>query len=220
MDIEVFNKKLSMLTEVYGKVSEDRATVYYLTLGDLTEKQFHTGIVRLLQEREFTNFPTPAEIRKYALGLKDEDIKTRIDIAKQKLRRAISTYGAYQTVAFDDPGIHAVIDSIDARWYGICTMSLDNYKNFFEFTFDRVYRAFLQSPYQVNTSFIGIHDKENREGNLIVVGDKKKFLNWSGKIRGLPDLLSGPSEKYHAIEAKSNRDITKIQKVSEIKLQI
>ena len=202
MDIEVFNEKFDMLTEMYGKIPEARASIYYLTLSDLTEKQFHTGIVRLLQERVFTNFPAPADIRKYALGLKDDDIKTRIDIAKQKLRRAISAYGAYQSVGFDDPGIHAVINSVDGGWHGICTMPLENYKNFFEFTFDRVYRAFLQSPYQVNTNFIGMHDRENNGNNLIVVGDRKKFLNWSGKIQKLPDLLGGPSEKYHAIEVK------------------
>ena len=202
MDIEVFNRKLSMLTEVYGKISEDRATVYFLTLGDLTEKQFHTGIVRLLQEREYPSFPAPAEIRKYALGLKDEDIKTRVDIAKQKLRKAITVYGAFLTVGFDDPGIHAVINSVDNGWYGICTMLIDDYKNFFEFTFERVYRAFLQSPYQVNVGFLGLHDRENNDNNLIVVGDRKKFLNWSRKVQKLPDLLGGPSEKYHAIEVK------------------
>lgn len=101
MEMKQFNEIFSILTEVYGKITEAKATVYYLALQDLTEKELQTGLVRLIREREFTNFPSPAEIRKFALGIKDQDIETRIHLAKEKLKNAIKKYGAYQTVAFD-----------------------------------------------------------------------------------------------------------------------
>ena len=152
MTLQEFNEIFELFIVYYEPkiMPKKKQETYFLGLQDMSYTQFKTAYVRIIQDREFTNMPSVAEIRKYAQGLKKDDIETRIQVAKQKLKLAVKTYGAYETVAFDDPAIHAVIDSIEGGWLGLCKMPLKEYYNFFEFSFEKVYRAYLYMPYQEN----------------------------------------------------------------------
>lgn len=209
MNLNEFNEIFELVMEYYRKndkkqenfdIPPKKKVIYFQALEDLTAEQFRLGFIRIIQDREYTNLPSVAEIRKYALGLKEDDISARTELAKQKLKKAIQLYGAYQTIAFDDPGIHAVIDSVENNWEGICKMPLEKYEDFFEFTFTRIYKAYLRLPYQVNKSFLGIYDKTNEKENLLVIGNKQKYLNWTVEIQSTLNLLTGTNDKYNAIE--------------------
>ena len=199
MTLQEFNIVFKKFVDYYGtdKLTKEKQELYYLALKDLSKEDFLNGFIRLLRDREYTNFPSIAEIRKYSLWLKEQDIETRIHIAKEKLKVAIKVYGAYQTVGFDDPNIHAVID-IFCFLFQVCTMNAADLEKFITFEFKKVYKAYLQVSYNINSKYLGIHDKENEKENLIVIGNQEQYLEWNRKNTGNINLL-GNNEKFKTI---------------------
>ena len=199
MTLQEFNSIFKRFVDYYGteKLSKEKQEIYFLALKDLSKEEFQTGFIRIVKDRKYTNFPSIAEIRKYSLWLKEQDVETRIHIAKEKLKAAIKVYGAYQTVGFDDPNIHAVIDSLGG-WLQVCTMDMEDLDKFITFEFKKVYKAYLQVSYNINSKYLGIHDKENEKENLIVVGNQEQYLEWNRKNTGNINLL-GNKEKFKTI---------------------
>lgn len=200
MILQEFNIVFKKFVDYYGsdKLTKEKQELYFLALKDLSKEDFLNGFVRLLRDREYTNFPSIAEIRKYSLWLKEEDVEARIHLAKEKLKLAIKVFGAYQTVAFDDPNIHAVIDSLGG-WLKVCTMNLEELEKFITFEFKKIYKAYLKVSYHINSRYTGIHDLENNQENLIVVGDENQYLNWKRKNDKVPSLFQ-KNIKYKAID--------------------
>lgn len=199
MILQEFNSIFKRFVDYYGteKLSKEKQEIYFLALKDLSKEEFQTGFIRIVKDREYTNFPSIAEIRKYSLWLKEQDVETRIHIAKEKLKVAIKVYGAYQTVGFDDPNIHAVIDSLGG-WLQVCTMNVEDLDKFITFEFKKVYKAYLQVSYNINSKYLGIHDKENEKENLIVIGNQEQYLEWNRKNTKNINLLEN-NEKFKTI---------------------
>ena len=184
MNLQEFNIVFKKIVDYYGnsKLTKEKQELYYLALRDLSKEEFLNGFIRMIRDREYTNFPSIAEIRKYGLWLKEEDVEVRIHIAKEKLKQAIKVFGAYQSVAFDDPNIHAVIDSLGG-WVKVCMMKEEELEKFITFEFRKIYKVYLRSSYNINSRYTGLHDKENNNESLIVIGNKNQYLEWSKKYK-------------------------------------
>ena len=200
MNLQEFNIVFKKIVDYYGssKLTKEKQELYYLALKDLSKEEFLNGFIRMIRDREYTNFPSIAEIRKYGLWLKEEDVEVRIHIAKEKLKQAIKVFGAYQSVAFDDPNIHAVIDSLGG-WVKVCMMKEEELEKFITFEFRKIYKVYLRSSYNINSRYTGLHDKENNNESLIVIGNKNQYLEWSKKNVNFPDLL-GDNRKIKLID--------------------
>ena len=200
MNLQEFNIVFKKIVDYYGssKLTKEKQELYYLALKDLSKEEFLNGFIRMIRDREYTNFPSIAEIRKYGLWLKEEDVEVRIHIAKEKLKQAIKVFGAYQSVAFDDPNIHAVIDSLGG-WVKVCMMKEEELEKFITFEFRKIYKVYLRSSYNINSRYTGLHDKENNNESLIVIGNKNQYLEWSKKNVNFPDLL-GDDKKIKLID--------------------
>ena len=200
MNLQEFNIVFKKIVDYYGnsKLTKEKQELYYLALKDLSKEEFLNGFIRMIRDREYTNFPSIAEIRKYGLWLKEEDVEVRIHIAKEKLKQAIKVFGAYQSVAFDDPNIHAVIDSLGG-WVKVCMMKEEELEKFITFEFKKIYKVYLRSSYNINSRYTGLHDKENNNESLIVIGNKNQYLEWSKKNINFPDLL-GEDRKIKLID--------------------
>ncbi len=200
MNLQDFNIIFKKFVVYYGgeKLGKEKQELYYLALKDLSKEEFLNGFIRMIRDREYTNFPSIAEIRKYGLWLKEEDVEVRIHIAKEKLKQAIKVFGAYQSVAFDDPNIHAVIDSLGG-WVKVCMMKEEELEKFITFEFRKIYKVYLRSSYNINSRYAGLHDKENNKESLIVIGNKNQYLEWSKKNINFPDLL-GDDRKIKLID--------------------
>ena len=200
MNLQEFNIVFKKIVDYYGnsKLTKEKQELYYLALRDLSKEEFLNGFIRMIRDREYTNFPSIAEIRKYGLWLKEEDVEVRIHIAKEKLKQAIKVFGAYQSVAFDDPNIHAVIDSLGG-WVKVCMMKEEELEKFITFEFRKIYKVYLRSSYNINSRYTGLHDKENNNESLIVIGNKNQYLEWSKKNVNFPDLL-GDNRKIKLID--------------------
>ena len=101
---EIFWEGIGMIEIVTNKqFTDNQAKAYKLLLDDIPEDKFVNGINVMLRERVFSNLPMPADIRKYCLETREEDLEIRIFQARNKILKAISSVGTYTTVAFDDP---------------------------------------------------------------------------------------------------------------------
>jgi hypothetical protein len=97
-------------------VSPDSLRMWIDAFSDMTPQGIEMAIRRF--NRESTDYPTPAAVRKYAgvEGLNDEQ---RASIAWGTVRKTIAQYGAYYSIAFDDAVIHAAIRAIGG-WERLC----------------------------------------------------------------------------------------------------
>lgn len=73
--------------------------------------------------RECTDHPNPAAVRRYAgaAGLSDDQ---RALVAWRVVRSSVLRYGAYYSISFDDPIIHAAIRAVGG-WVNLCTTQHD-----------------------------------------------------------------------------------------------
>ena len=63
----------------------------------------------------------------------------------------------------------------------------------------KIYKVYLRSSYNINSRYTGLHDKENNNESLIVIGNKNQYLEWSKKNVNFPDLL-GDNRKIKLID--------------------
>ena len=172
MTLQEFNKGFKPFLDFFSTdgMTKEKTNIYFAALSDLTFRQLNISFQRMVKNRVWKNFPQPAEIRQYALGTTDSDINVRINLAKEKLKRAISKYGAYGSIEFDDKGIHAVVDSLGG-WQEVCKMLVDDFEKFLTFEFPKIYKAYWEMPYNVNPYFLGITDNFNNTKNIKFIGN-------------------------------------------------
>ena len=82
--------------------------------------------------------PKPADVVKALAGTKTD----RARLAWSKALDAMGRVGAWKSVAFDDPIIHAVIEDLGG-WVKLCRTELDSYT---EHRFCESYRAYVNRP--------------------------------------------------------------------------
>ena len=105
--------------------------------------------------------PKIAEIRENALGETKELMNLRMQMAREKILFAIRKYGIYQSVEFDDKGIHALIDSTGG-WQKICSMEQNEFEDLFKYNnFEKIYGAYWKLPRNVSQNYLGLHDNGN-----------------------------------------------------------
>lgn len=116
--------------------------------------------------------PKPADVVKALAGTKTD----RARLAWSKALDAMGRVGAWKSVAFDDPIIHAVIEDLGG-WVKLCRTELDSYT---EHRFCESYRAYVNRPDLVYPSkLIGEFEAVNRhEGRQvaqpILIGNAQK----------------------------------------------
>lgn len=194
---KVFEKGMFLIeTALQKALAPEQAEIYYKVLKDLGNKEFENGIVRLLRERKYSNLPTTADIREFCLGSKEGDLIVRAAEAKQKLKKAITQIGAYESIAFDDPILHLMVQDLGG-WIKTCGMSSLDLENYFKFNFEKLYKSYAirQNP-AIPLSFKGIHLKKE----IKYIGNQEKAIEWQEKYKA----------KYGEMEFKSVKQIEEV----------
>lgn len=159
----------------YKPFTQQQLTVYKTLLDDIPDEMFVAGITELLKSRIYANLPTPAEIREFCLGMKDDQIQVRILEAQNKIKKAIGSIGTYNSVAFDDPVIHLIIRDCGG-WVKLGQMNIDDFENFLKWDFPKSYKAYAsRKNSEIPTRFVGIG---RDEANITYVGNKDKAQKW------------------------------------------
>ncbi|MBF1333930.1 MAG: hypothetical protein HXM49_07275, partial [Leptotrichia sp.] len=163
MTLEEFTQAFVKYQEYYPEpvMSKEMKSIYFLGLKDLTVEQLNSAYVEIIRTRNFQKMPKIAEIRENALGETKELMNLRMQMAREKILFAIRKYGIYQSVEFDDKGIHALIDSAGG-WQKICAMEQNEFEDLFKYNnFEKIYGAYWKLPRNVSQNYLGLHDNEN-----------------------------------------------------------
>lgn len=118
--------------------------------------------------------PKPADIVKALAGTKTD----RARVAWGKAFDAMQRVGAYQSVAFDDPVIHAVIEDLGG-WTKVCRSDMDELSHL-ERRFCEAYRAYsgrpdMAFPAKLIGEFEAINRHEGRKvAPPVLIGDPQK----------------------------------------------
>ena len=142
-------------------MSKEMKSIYFLGLKDLTVEQLNSAYVEIIRTRNFQKMPKIAEIRENALGETKELMNLRMQMAREKILFAIRKYGIYQSVEFDDKGIHTLIDSAGGC-HKICSMEQREFEDLFKYNnFEKIYGAYWKLPRNVSQNYLGLHDDGN-----------------------------------------------------------
>ena len=163
MTLEEFTQAFVKYQEYYPEpvMSKEMKSIYFLGLKDLTVEQLNSAYVEIIRTRNFQKMPKIAEIRENALGETKELMNLRMQMAREKILFAIRKYGIYQSVEFDDKGIHALIDSAGG-WQKICAMEQNEFEDLFRYkNFEKIYGAYWKLPRNVSQNYLGLHDNGN-----------------------------------------------------------
>lgn len=168
MTVNEFNKAFKPFLDYFldgGDLPSAKKNLYCLALSDLTTEQLGNAFISMVRNRVYKNFPQIAEIRQYATHTTENELDDRVVLAKQMLKNSLIRYGSYNSVEFEDKGIHAVIDFLDG-WQKMCSMSSDELEKFLTFEFAKIYKAYTRHNYPVTERYIGFHDITNGTLNI------------------------------------------------------
>lgn len=195
-DRKEFAYLMAALAEATSQsASKQKIQIYFQALSDLDIGTLQKGVWNVINTRKTATFPKVAEIREAAVG----NVEDQALLAFEKVRRAVAEYGAYKTVVFDDPIIHAAIENCGG-WLAICEKTLDEWK-WFQKDFIKAYTTFSRSGApETAPELAGRHDIENTSRGLpanepVLIGDKKKALSWIGGAKKKDKAIDGLIEK-------------------------
>ncbi len=174
-------KILEPVSELFSRpMTPEILNLWFGLLGPHSPDEIRKAFSRFIQAE--SRMPLPADI----LGILRGAGEDRALAALMKVEKAIDEHGAYATVIFDDPVIHATIQSLGG-WIKSCRQTE------YEFTwwkkeFRERYQYFEQygPPSEVPVRLAGIFDQANLPRGETsqepkVVGDYEKAIGWVSK---------------------------------------
>lgn len=204
MDLRIFMEGVALIETIHQATkgmnavafTEPQLKLYKMLLDDIPDELFIQGINTMLRERPYTSLPSPAEIRKFCLGTREEDLNIRIAQAKNKLVGALDSVGTYAAVVFDDPIIHLIIRDLGG-WIKLGKMDRDDYEKFLTFEFPKLYKGYATRK---NTDIPIMLKGISEDKTINYIGNKEKAQKW---------VLSY-TEKMESLENKNTPNLMKI----------
>jgi hypothetical protein len=127
-DIKKFTAILTGLAETYERdLSKELIELYWRVFKGYSDEEFEAGVERLVRGRTLQKFPKPAEIINYIEGRTETDMlshEERAELAWQSVVKAMSDYGAWQSVVFEDATIMGVVEALGG-WRELCMVEKD-----------------------------------------------------------------------------------------------
>jgi hypothetical protein len=195
-DIPKFSAMMAGIGELYGKsISAQLTDIYWRTLKSYEFQDVHQALQAHINNPDCGQyFPKPADVVRFI----DGSGETKALQAWAKVEKAISRIGIYQSVAFDDPLIHAVLEDMGG-WVKLCSMKNDQMP-FCANEFQKRYMGFvIKKPHRYPRYLCGITECENAKNGYevkapILLGDAVKAEEVIKTGGGTP-LLSQQSNK-------------------------
>ena len=197
MSDDIFLEGIGAIELVVGKsYSDGQLEMYRILLSDVPEESFVDGINIMLRERVYSNLPLPADIRKYCLETREEDLEIRCAEARVKLKKALNSVGTYNSVVFDDPVIHMVIQSFGG-WIKLGMLDYDEYEKLLKWDFPKLYKAYAVRK---NKEISLVLPGRNKSDEVLYIGDSSRAKRWLLKYRereSAPNMSTAVIEGQH-----------------------
>lgn len=188
-DRKRFSEILAVLCEVYNQdITETKTKAYWEALNDIDIDVISQNATKHLKTEKF--FPRPSELR---LGESDEDIGM---LAYNKLQSGIRSFGYYDSIKFDDPVIHSVIELMG----GWLDVSLRENDQWFIKDFLNIYKS-MQLKKEHLEYIKGINEIDNGARGYGEFIKSPALIGESGKILAQPvkKLLPDNNKKLNKI---------------------
>ena len=148
-----FSKFITIISEMFEKtLSKIITEVYWKALEPFSDEQCEKAFNEIVLSSRF--FPKPVDIIEAIQGAQGN----KSVIAWIKVIKAVRRIGAYQSVKFDDPVIHSVIE-VMGGWPALCSGSADEEK-WKQKEFERFYLTMFNLDNHAKY-LLGIVEKEN-----------------------------------------------------------
>ncbi|MBP6103514.1 MAG: hypothetical protein KA508_00365 [Gammaproteobacteria bacterium] len=175
-DITFFSDMMMVIAALYHKPFTDKLTdIYWESLEEFSLEEVSEALRLHVRDTEAGRFfPKPADIVRFIEGSSE----SRALQAWTKVERAFSQVGRYQSLAFDDPLIHAVIQDMGG-WIKLCEITLKELP-FCCNEFQKRYRGFLnRKPLDTPPYLPGIVERDNAKDGYpipapVLLGDQSK----------------------------------------------
>ncbi len=175
-DISKFTTLMAGIGELYAKtISAQLIDIYWQVL-----KSYEIQDVQLAFHSHIQNpdcgqyFPKPADVLRFIEGSGE----TKALQAWAVVEKAIYLVGKYQSLAFDDPLIHAVLEDMGG-WVQLCAITLEDMP-FRANEFQKRYMGFVQRrPNRYPPYLLGITEFENSKNGYevkapLLIGNAQK----------------------------------------------
>jgi hypothetical protein len=200
-DIPKFTVMLLGIGELYRRpLSKFLTDIYWQSL-----KQFEWQDVEKAFQAHIHNpdcgqfFPKPADIVRWIEGTGE----TRALQAWSKVEQAITQVGIYQSVAFDDPLIHAVLENMGG-WIKLCSLTFEELP-FRAHEFQKRYMGFVNKKPERHPQYLkGLTELENAKNGFPLpatrlLGDLKKSAEVMRLGNGNARLLEHSSGSLNSL---------------------
>ncbi len=175
-DLPAFIALMAGIGELYGKAISGHLTeIYWQALKDFEWQDIKNALQAHIHNPDVGQyFPKPADVVRFIEGSGE----TKALQAWAIVERAIEQAGIYQSVAFDDVRIHAVLDEMGG-WIKLCLVT---YKElpFCAREFQKRYMSYLdKAPQRYPQYFYGLSECDNTKNGYpidapILIGDVEK----------------------------------------------
>ncbi len=200
-----FSRMMALMAELYGKAcTEPFVNIYWHLL-----KDFELLDIRKAFKAHINNpdggqfFPKPADIIRFL----DGSAETRALQAWSLVERAIGQIGRYQSLVFDDPLVHAVIEDMGG-WIKLCDITLKELP-FASLEFQKRYQGLIMKPPRRHPPYLcGIVERDNAKDGYpilppLLVGDTQKAQAVIATGGGNPLLVQRPQSIQDLVKAIS-----------------
>ncbi len=195
-DIPKFTTLMAGIGELYGKtISTQLIDIYWHVLRKYELIDVQNAFQTHVKNPDCGQFfPKPADIVRFIEG----NGESKALLAWAKVERAVIQIGRYQSVAFDDSLIHAVIEDMGG-WVKLCAMSNEQMP-FIANEFQKRYMGYVNKKPERHPKYLwGLSECDNAKNGFeveppVLIGDasKAKEVLESG---GGKALLTEPLEK-------------------------
>ena len=195
---DIFWEGIKTIEAVLGKeFTDDQSRIYSMLLNDIPEENFINGINTMLRERVYSNLPMPADIRKYCLETREEDLDIRVATARNKIKKAMNSIGTYVTVAFDDPIIHLVIRDFGG-WIKLGMTDMEEFENLLKWDLPRLYKAYATRK---NADIPLMLEGKADDKTVKYIGNEEKAKRWILSYQQKVERLENKPENKTGVEA-------------------
>jgi hypothetical protein len=149
-----FKEYLATLCELHDRTMSKLLTdLYWKVLEPFSDEECEEAFKLIIYDSKF--FPKPADFREVILGKK----ANKATEAWLEVLGAVSKIGNYQSVKFDNPVIHSVINAMGG-WPQLCMMEKTDEK-WKQKEFERLYEIISARNGKHPEYLVGTHEQEN-----------------------------------------------------------
>lgn len=194
-DWNQFLTGMKVLCETFQREpSELLVLAYWKALDHLSIEEFERAVIKAVGSLRF--FPKPVELRELVRG----DAGAEAALAWDRVERAMSSFGTYRSVQFDDPAIHLAIESMGG-WVSFGTREPDGedwhrkeFERLYRIALDRIERAGLDRA-RPPLVLAGLYELQGQESPPRQVGDLTAIEEWTRAAGPKPARLTADAEQ-------------------------